>query len=73
MQLTFVEVRDILDLKYKSTKRTGHSLKPNIYQISDINKTLRNILPNNVDISVSIDEKNIKIRFKNYSNVDIYR
>ena len=41
MQLTFVEFRDILDLKYVSTKRIGYSLKPNIYQISDMNNTLK--------------------------------
>ena len=64
MQLTFVEVRDILDLKYVSTKRIGYSLKPNIYQISDMNNTLKNILPNNVEINVSIDEKIYK-SFKN--------
>ena len=57
MQLTFVEVRDNLDLKYIATKRIGHSLKPDIYQISDINNTLKNILPDNVEKSVTIDEK----------------
>ena len=31
MQLTFVEVRDILDLKYIPTKKMGYSLKPDIY------------------------------------------
>ena len=55
MQLTFVEVRDILDLKYISTKRIGYSLKPNIYQINEINETLKNILTDNVKISVTID------------------
>ena len=59
MQLTFVEVRDILDLKSLSTKRIGYSLKPDIYQISDINNTLKNILPDNAEINVTIDEKNI--------------
>ena len=57
MQITFVEIREILDLKYISTKRIGYSLKPGIYQICDINKTLKNILPDNVEISISIDEK----------------
>ena len=30
MQLTFVEVRDIFDLNYFSTKRTGYSIDPGI-------------------------------------------
>ena len=57
MQPTYDEIIDILDLKYVATKRIGYSLKPNINQISDINKTLKNILPDNVKISVAIDEK----------------
>ena len=60
LQLSYDEIIDILDLKYIPTKRIGYSLKPNIYQISDINNTLKNILPDNVKISVTIDEKNIK-------------
>ena len=61
LQLTYDEIIDILDYKYIPTKRIGYSLKPNIYQISDINSTLKNILPDNVKISVDIDEKNIKL------------
>ena len=41
MQLTYDETIDILDLKYLPSKRTGYSLKPEIYQKSDINKTLK--------------------------------
>ena len=40
-QITYDEIIDILDLKYISTKSKRYSLKPNIYQISDINKTLK--------------------------------
>ena len=64
MQLTYDEIIDILDLKYIPTKRIGYSLKPNIYQISDINKTLKNLLPDNVKISVTIDEKIYKFNLK---------
>ena len=46
-------------------KRIGYSLKPNTYQISDINKTLQNILPDNMKISVTIDEKILKSILKN--------
>ena len=51
MQLTFAEVRDILDLKYISTKRTGYSLNPGIYEVVDLNNTLKYISPDNVKIS----------------------
>ena len=64
MQSTFAEVRDILDLKYIPTKRIGYSLKPDIYQISDINNTLKNNLPDNVEISVTIDERKYKSNLK---------
>ena len=64
MRLTYDEITDILDLKFIPTKRVGYSLKPNIYQISDINITLRNILPDNVKITVTIDEKKSKPNLK---------
>ena len=60
MQLSFDEIMHILDMKYISTKRTGYSLKPDINQISDINNALKNILPDNVKISVTIDERRYK-------------
>ena len=47
MQLTYDEIIDVLDLKYFSTKRTGFSLDPGIYEIVDLNKTLKHILPDN--------------------------
>ena len=57
MQLNYDEIIDILDLKNIPTKRIGYSLKPNTYQIFDISNTLRKILPDNLEISVTIDEK----------------
>ena len=47
MQLTFVEVRDNFNLNYNPTKRRGYSLNPGIYEVADLNKTLKNILPDN--------------------------
>ena len=64
MQLTYDEIIDILDLKYIPTKRIGYSLKPIIYPISDINETLKNILPDNVKINVTIDERKYKTDLK---------
>ena len=57
MQLTYDEMINILDLKYIPTKRMGYSIEPNIYNVVDLNKTLKIILPNNIKINVSIDER----------------
>ena len=56
-KLTYDEIMDILDLKYIPTKRTGYSIEPNIYNVIDLNNTLKNILPDNVKINITIDEK----------------
>ena len=40
-QLRYDEFIDIPDPKFIPTKRTVYSLKPNIYQINVINKTLK--------------------------------
>ena len=53
----------MLDYKYVPTKRIGYSLKPNRYQINDINIALKNILPDKVKISISIYEKIYKFNF----------
>ena len=37
-----------------------YSIEPNIYNVVDLNNTLKNILPDNVKISVTIDEKKYK-------------
>ena len=64
-QLLCDKIMDILDLKHTPTKRIGYSLKPNIYQISKINETLKYILPDNVKISVTIDDDKLKSNLKN--------
>ena len=63
-QLTYDEIIDILDLKYIPTKRTGYSIEPNIYNIVDLNKILKNILPDKVKINISIDERKYKTDLK---------
>ena len=64
MQLTYDEIIDILDLKCIPTKRMGYSIEPNIYNVVDLNKTLKNILPNNVKIDITIDERKYKTDLK---------
>ena len=63
MQLTYVEIIDILDLKYIPTKKTGYSLLPGIYETTDINKTQEDILFNNVNIKITIDDIRLKSKF----------
>ena len=41
MQLTYDEIMHILELKYIPTKRTGCSLNPRIYEVVDLNNTLK--------------------------------
>ena len=64
MRLSYDEIMDILDLKYISTKRMGFSIEPNIYNVVDLNKTLKIILPNNIKIDITIDERKYKTDLK---------
>ena len=64
MRLSYDEFMDILDLKYIPTKRVGYSIEPNIYNVVDSNKTLKNILPINVKIDITIDERKNKTDLK---------
>ena len=64
MQLTYDEIIDVLDLKFIPTKRMGYSIEPNIYNVVDLNKTLKNVLPHNIKINVSIDERKYKTDLK---------
>ena len=64
MRLSYDEIMDILDMKYISTKRTGYSLIPGIYEIFDLNNTLKNILPDNVKVNITIDDIRLKSNLK---------
>ena len=60
MQLTYDEIIDILDLKYIPTKRTGYSLNPGIYEVIDLNNKVKHILPDNVKVTITIDDIRLK-------------
>ena len=64
MRLSYDEKIDILDLKYIPTKRTGYSLNPGIYEVVDLNNTLKYILPDKVKVSVTIDDVRLKSTLK---------
>ena len=63
MQLIYDEIIDVLNLKYIPTKRMSYSLKHKIYNVVDLNNTLKS-LPD-VKLSVTIDEKKYKSNLKN--------
>ena len=64
MQLTYDEIIDVLNLKYIPTKRTGYTLEPGIYEVVDLNNTLKYILPDNVKVSITIDDVRLKSNLK---------
>ena len=64
LQLTFNEIIDLLDLEYIPTKRTGYSLNPGIYEIDDLNITLKHILPNIVKVTDTNDDIRLKSNLK---------
>ena len=64
MQLTYDENIDVLDMKYISTKRTGYSLNPGIYEVVDLNNTLKYILPYDVKVTITIDDIRLKSNLK---------
>ena len=64
MKLTHDEIIDILDFKYIPTKRRGYSLNAGIYEIVDLNNTLKYISSDNVKVDVSIDDIRLKSNLK---------
>ena len=46
-------------------KRTGYSLNPSINEVVDSNNTLKYILPDDVKVSVTIDDVRLKSNLKN--------
>ena len=64
MQLTYNEIIDILDLEYVSTQRNGFSLNPGIYEVIDLNNTLKYILPDNIKVTITIDDIRLKSNLK---------
>ena len=64
MQITYDEIIDVLNLTYIPTKRIGLSLKPDIYNVVDLNNSLKFNLSDNVKIGVTIDERKYKTNLK---------
>ena len=60
MEPTFDEITDISDIIYFPSGRTSYTLAAGIYEISDIKKTLKNLLPDIVKVSITIDDFRLK-------------
>ena len=59
-QLNYDGFIDIIVLKYNPTKRIGYPSNPRIYEIADINTTLKYILPKTVKVIFTIDDMRLK-------------
>ena len=64
MQLTYNEIIDTLELEYVPTKRIGYSLNPDVYDVDDLNNAFKNILPDKVKVTITIDDIRIKSNIK---------
>ena len=64
MRLRYDEIMNILDSNYIPTKKTGFSLNPAIYEVIDLNNTLKYILPDNVKVNFTIDDFRLKSNLK---------
>ena len=59
MELTYDEIVDILDMKYIAGSTIGYTLPPSIYEISDLNLTLKSLLPNELEVNNTIDDNRL--------------
>ena len=64
MRLSYDEIIDILDLKYFPTKRMRFSLNPGVYEVDDLIITLKHFLPDNVKLTITIDDIRLKSNLK---------
>ena len=60
LQLTYDEIRDILDVRYIAGSIIGYTLPPGKYKISDINLMLKSSLPDEVKVKITIDVIRLK-------------
>ena len=49
---------------YIPTKRSRYTLNPGIYEVIDLNNTLKCFLPDNVRVNVTIDDIKLKSNLK---------
>ena len=65
MELTYDEIMVLLDIKKIPSERTGYTLPPGIYEISDINRTVEYLLPDIVRVNTTIHDVRLGSTLKN--------
>ena len=69
MELTYDEVLNVLDVKYIAGSTNGYTLKPGIYEVTDINFMLKHLLPKEVKVIITIVD--IRLGSKLTTNITI--
>ena len=60
LKLTYDQIVDILDVKYIVGSTIGYTLITGIYEISNIKLMLKPLLPNKVEVNITIDDFRLK-------------
>ena len=60
MELTYYEIEKLLDMKNIDASTIGYTLSPSIYEIIDIKKTLKSLLPDEGKVNIFNDGTGLK-------------
>ena len=60
MELTYSEIEKVLDVKYIATSTIRYTLPVGIYEIRDFNSMLKNLLPNEMKVNITIGDISLK-------------
>ena len=69
MELTYDGTMDIADIKYTSSTPTGNTLPPETYKVTDLNLMLNSFFPNEVKVSITIDDKRLRSNLTTNSTI----
>ena len=58
--LTYEVFVDLLEIKYNAGSTNGYRLPPCIIKTSDLNLMLRSLIPNEVKLSITIDDISLR-------------
>ena len=69
LQITNDEIVNILVFKYVAGSTKGYTLPPGVYEITDINFMLKALLPNEVELNITIDDVRLKSNLTNNKTI----
>ena len=70
MELTYDGIIDIPDTKYITASSTGYNLPPgNSKKISDLNLTLKSLLPNDIKVKIIFDDIRLRSKLITYKTI----